>query len=392
MKQLPKEINGKKILIRVDLNCPVENGKITGSARIEAHAQTIKSLSSRGAKVIVLAHQGRKDHDDFISLEQHAKLLHQHIGKEVFFVDDTIGKSAIESINRLKNSEILVLENVRFLKDETEGGDTLAKALSKEVDYFVLDALSVAHRKHASVVGFSKYLPSFAGDVLATELEAIEQVRHAKNVTFVFGGSKVEDSFSVMEKWLNEGRAKEVMVGGALSVLLLHAANHPIGDSIEYIRNSGLEKYVESAKQLLLKHSKKIILPLDVALSVQMERHESDVTKVKHGQIWDIGEKTIQEYVNRLNDAECIVMNGPCGVYEVAAFAKGTQKVLETISNCDAFSLLGGGHTITAIERMNLKKEHFGYISLSGKALIEYLCGKSLPGLVAIEESQKNFK
>ena len=387
-------VRGKKVLVRADLNCPVEKGKIAGSARIRAHAQTIKELSDRGARVIVLSHQGRDGHEDFISLEQHAKLLHDILGKQVHFVDDVVGPKAKKAIESLHDGEVLVLDNVRFLHCETKHTDGMGEIvhhLSPVADYFVLDALSVSHRKHSSVVGFCKKMPCFAGDVLAGEIEAVERVRHNKDVTFIFGGSKVDDSFAVMKKWLSEGRARQVLVGGALSVLLLHASGHPVGESIDYLKNSGLDSHVPQAKEMLHQFDGKIVLPVDVGLSINMQRVESDVDSIKGGQIWDIGKKTIERYVAAINNSHCIVMNGPAGVYELEDFSLGTRAILDAIAKCDAFSLLGGGHTIAAIERMGIDKKYFGYVSLSGKALIEYLCGKELPGLQALEENEKGF-
>lgn len=392
-------VKGKKILVRVDLNCPVENGKISGSARIIAHAETIKELSSRGARVIVLSHQGRKGHDDFIGLEQHAKMLHGLVGRDVHFVDQVVGDKVRQAIAHMKDGDIIMLDNVRHLHCETEhphGEGEIVFHLSPLADYFVLDALSVAHRKHSSVVGFCKKMPSFAGDVLAGEVEAVSKVQHCKDVTFIFGGSKVEDSFAVMKKWLADGRAREVLVGGALSVLLLHAAGHPVGESMGYLKDSGLMEHVPEARELLKQFDGRIVLPVDVGLSVGaagegMERVESPVGEIKKGQIWDIGPQTVARYVEAINNSHCIVMNGPAGVYELDAFSKGTRALLDAIARCDAFSLLGGGHTITAIEKLGIDKKYFGYVSLSGKALIEYLCGKDLPGLAALEENERAF-
>ena len=204
-----------------------------------------------------------------------------------------------------------------------------------------------------------------------------------------------------MKKWLSEGRAKEVLVGGALAVLLLHAKGHDVGGSKDFLKDSSIEKKVPEAKAMLEQFDGKIVLPVDVGLSVKterrdtgelkIERHEADVDSINKGQIWDIGEKTIERYVEVINNSHYIVMNGPVGVYEVEDFAKGTKAVLEAIARCDAFSLLGGGHTVAAIEKLGIGKRHFNYVSLSGKALIGYLCGEELPGLAALEENQKKF-
>jgi phosphoglycerate kinase len=387
-------VKGKRILLRVDLNCPVRDGKIIADTRIRAHAETIKNLSDRGARVIILSHQGRKGRDDFLSLEQHSAILHRLINKDIIYVDEVVGERAKKAIIGLHDGGILILDNVRHLHCETDhphGEGEITHHLAPITDYYVLDALSVAHRKHSSVVGFSKKIPCFAGDVLAGELEAVDKVRHGRDVTFIFGGSKVDDSFAVMKKWLSEGRAKEILVCGALSVLFLHADGHPVGDSLEYLKNSGLSDKVPEAKELLEEFDGRIVLPLDVGLSIGMERHESDVDKIVKGQIWDIGRKTVERYKEVINNSHYIVMNGPAGVYELEDFSLGTRELLETIAKSDAFSLLGGGHTLSAIERFGIEKKYFSYVSLSGKALIEYLCGHILPGLSALEDNEKRF-
>jgi phosphoglycerate kinase len=344
--------------------------------------------------VIVLSHQGRKGREDFLSLEQHSAILRRIINRDVIYVNEVIGDRVQTAIGRLRDGEIMILDNVRHLHCETthpHGDGEIIHHLSPVSDYYVLDALSVAHRKHSSVVGFSKKIPCFAGDVLAAELEAVDKVRHGKDVTFIFGGSKVDDSFAVMKKWLSEGRAKEVLVCGALSVLFLHAKGHHVGDSMEYLKSSGLEEKLPEAKRMLEEFDGKIVLPLDVALSIGMRRHEADAGRIKKGQIWDIGMKTIGRYKDVINNSHYIVMNGPAGVYELEDFSLGTRELLQTVAKSDAFSLLGGGHTLSAIERFGIDKKYFGYVSLSGKALIEYLCGHVLPGLQALDENEKKF-
>jgi len=388
------EVEGKKLLVRVDLNSPIENGMIVPSARIFAHAKTIKKLSERGAKVIVLAHQGRRGDKDFMSLEQHAKYLHKAVGGDVYFVDDVIGDEAKKAIDRMKNGHILLLDNVRQLTCETENGNGYGKIvheLSPKVDYFVLDALSVAHRAHSSVIGFAETMPCFAGDVLGAEVEAVKSVKESRDVVFIFGGSKVKDSFAVMERWLENGRARKILVGGALSVLLLHATGKNVGNSVEFLEQSGLLEYQDRAKQLIDKYDGKVRLPLDLGMNIDGKRIECKRDEINKGQVFDIGSKTIERYIETINNSHAIVMNGPMGVYENEFFAKGTREILNAIAKCDAFSLLGGGHTLAAIEKFNLDKRYFSYVSLSGKALIEYLCGKELPGLKALEENEKKF-
>jgi phosphoglycerate kinase len=396
MKPLSElDVKGKRILIRVDLNSPVEGGKIKPNPRLVGHAKSIAKLSDSGAKVIVLSHQGRKGESDFISLEQHAGLLSHMIGKSVYFVDDVIGEKAKAAIKKLKDGEMLVLENVRTLEDEGQENGRVVKELCELVDVFALDALSVAHRKHASIVGFPKHLPSVVGDILYHELQAIKKVEGDGEVTFFFGGAKVSDSFSVLKNWLVAGKVNKILVGGALAILLLHAKGYNVSRSIDYLRKKGLLVHLEEAKQLLKNYESKIVLPKDVAFSVAGERVECSVGDLgsfaQQGEISDIGKNAMEEYSKILRESKVIIANGPAGVYEIDAFATGTKAVLEAISQSSGFSLLGGGHTIAAMEKFCIDKKKFGYVSLSGKALIEHLSGKKLPGLEALEQSHKEF-
>lgn len=385
------DVKGKKILIRVDFNCAVEDGKIVPGDRIEAHSNTIKKLAEKGAKIIVLAHQGRKNSEDFLDLSQHAELIKQYAETPVIYVNDIIGNEAKAAIENLKDGEILMLENVRALDDERTEDGAIVRELSPLVDYFVLDALSVAHRAHSSVVGFSKRIPSFYGDVLGDEVKALESLKDVKDVTFICGGSKVKDSFGIMRKWLSDGRAKKFLTGGALSILLIKAKGNSIGGSEEYFEEAGLGEYLDDAKKLLEEHGDKIEVPVDVGLKIDDERIEADVDRITEGQIFDIGEKTMEKYRDIILDSGAVVMNGPMGVYELEKFSKGTEVVLDAISESKGYSLLGGGHTITAIKKLNVDRSGFGYVSLAGKALIEYLCGKEIPGIKALNENEQKF-
>ncbi len=380
------EIKNKKVLLRVDINSPIENGKIMSSPRMTRHAETIKQLSERGAAVIVLAHQGRKGDKDFTILEQHARLLEKIIGKKVKFVQDICGPRAKEAIMNLKAGEILLLDNVRTLEDETKKTDdsAIVKELSPFVNCFVLDALSVAHRAHASVVGFMKTVPSYAGPVLAEEIEAVNKVKTSKSVSFFFGGAKVEDSFFVLKKWLGNKRTDKIMIGGLIASLFLYASGKEVGKTYETLVHKDLQKYEKEALELLTQFPEKIVLPIDVGLNIHGKRVECNVGKIKEGEIFDIGEKTIKLYNDIIYKAEMVVANGPAGVYELEEFSKGTREILEAMAKSKAFCLVGGGHSITAIDKFKIHKEKLGYVSLSGKALIEFLCGEELPGIVGL--------
>ncbi|NYZ77110.1 phosphoglycerate kinase [Candidatus Micrarchaeota archaeon] len=385
-------VKGKKILLRVDCNCAIENGRIVPGERIEAHSKTIKELAARGARIIVLAHQGRKGGEDFMTLKQHAGVLSETTGISLTYVDNLVEEKAKKAIESLKDGEVLLLENVRMLDCETMEEGSIVKELSPLADYFVLDALSVAHRAHSSVVGFARKLPSFYGDVLADEVKALESLRHVEGVTFVLGGSKGNDSFGIMKNWLREGKAKKVLIGGALSILFLKAKGFQVGESNEYLEETGLNEHFEDAKKMLAEFGNSIELPEDVGLNIEDRRVECDSGKIANGKIFDIGRKTAERYARIISESEAVVMNGPVGVYEMEEFAYGTRRVLEAIMHSKAFSLIGGGHTISALAKFGMDKKKFGYVSLSGKALIKYLSGKELPGIKALEENEKKFR
>ncbi|MEM4348572.1 MAG: phosphoglycerate kinase [Candidatus Anstonellaceae archaeon] len=385
------DFKGKRVFVRVDLNCPVDEKtkKVEPSSRIAAHAKTIRLLSDLGARVVVLAHQGRKGDSDFLSLSQHALLLGAECKKPVKFVDDVCGQKAKEAIQNLAPGEILLLENVRFLDDETQfktieenKNATIVKELSPFCDVFVLDAFSVAHRPHASVVGFCDK-PTVAGLVMQHELEALSRLKNPKRPSvFIFGGAKAGDSIEILEEWLKKGKLDYALLGGVAGELFLLASGIQLGKTTDFLKESKALEYLPTAKQLLSKYRRKIISPSDVAVDAEGKRKELLVSKLpSEFLISDIGKKTAKQYSSYIKKAKTLVLNGPVGIYEQKAFSKGTKAILKAVASSKAFSVLGGGHTISAIEKFKINKKKLGYISLAGKALIEYLSGKELPGL-----------
>ncbi|VVB66584.1 Phosphoglycerate kinase [Candidatus Gugararchaeum adminiculabundum] len=387
------DLKGKTVFMRADLNSPYDEktGKIETNERIKAHAQSVKQICSKGAKLVVLAHQGRKGDPDCISLSQHAQILSRESGIKVKFVDDVCGEKAKSAINSLKPGEAILLDNVRFLDDETKFKTTaenanaqLVRELKPLCNYFVLDAFSVAHRAQASVVGFAAAgVPTLAGPVMAAELRALEKLKSpARPAIFVFGGAKPEDSISILEQWLNQGKLDSAICCGVLGTLFLEAKGIDIGASKDFLEKSGAINFLPTAQALLQKYPGKIMIPTDVALDNHGKRQEIPVSRLPSDlPIFDIGSQTAKAFSAKLASAKTVVVNGPAGVYEKEEFSAGTRAVLTAIANSKAFSVAGGGHTITAIGKFGLDKKKFGYISLSGKALIEYLSGKELPGV-----------
>lgn len=390
----------KTALVRVDFNSPIDpkTKKVLDSTRIKAHGEsTIKELSAKGAKVVVLAHQGRPGDPDFTSLREHAKILGKILGKPVQFVDDLISEKAQKAIQRLKNGEILVLDNVRSFADEQKKGTPeehakteLVKKLAPLADVFVNDAFAAAHRAHVSIVGFTAVLPSVAGRIMEREITALNKVVHNpdKPCVYVLGGAKADDALKISQYVLNNGIADHVLTGGVVGNLFLAAKGVDVGKSnMEFLEKKDLTQFVPGIKELMKKYPKSIELPSDLAVEAGGRRVEVPVSKLptKYA-AYDIGHETVKTYSGIVKGAKSIVVSGPMGVFENKVFLYGTAEVFKAIASSKAFSLVGGGHSIAAVEELGLSKK-MSYISTAGGALIEFLMGEQLPGIVALEKA-----
>ena len=392
------DVKNKVVLVRVDFNSEIDPNtkKVTSDVRIRAHAEsTIKELAEKGAKTVILAHQGRKGDPDYTPLKEHAKIMGSILKCPVKYVDDIFGDKAKAAIRALQGGEVLVLENVRSWDGETksktpeEASKTeLVQNLAPLADLFVNDAFAAAHRGHVSMVGFTAVLPSAAGRIMERELKslakALEKPEHP--CVYVMGGAKADDSLEISKYVLGNGIADYVLVGGVTSQLFLAAKGVNLGKkTMDFLAKKELTQFMPGIKDLLAKYPDKIILPEDVALEVNGKRKEILVSKLPTEQsIFDIGKKTVEKFAEIIAKAKSIVVSGPMGVYENKEFNYGTKKVFEAIASSKAFSLAGGGNTIAAIQEYGLSKK-VGYISTAGGALIEFLMGKKLPGVVALE-------
>jgi len=388
---------GKTAFVRVDLNSPVDEKTLAvePGERIAGHAETVRQLSEKGAKVVVLAHQGRKGDYDCISLSQHALLLGNEVKKPVKFADDVCGKKAKDAIRALKDGDILLLDNVRLLDDETKyktveenAKATLVKELSPYCDVFVLDAFSAAHRAQASIVGFYKK-PVVAGRVMERELNALNKLKEPVHpAVFIFGGAKPDDSIGILENWLSEGKIDTALTCGVLGELFILASGKELGKTLGYLKEKKAIDYLPKACELLQKYPGKILFPQDVAVDSGGKRKEIDISSLpSQGSIMDIGKKTVVDYTKRLSSAKTVMVNGPAGVYETPEFEYGTKSLLKAIEGGKSFSVFGGGHTLSALDKFKINKGRLGYVSLAGKALIEYLSGEELPGVKIIEDN-----
>ena len=399
------KVKDKVVLVRVDFNSEVdpETKKVTSDVRIRAHAETtIKELAEKGAKVVILAHQGRKGDPDFLPLKQHAEILSKILKCPVQYVDDVYGEKAKKAIKNLKSGEILVLDNVRSFAGETKEGTPadhaktdLVQNLAPLADLFVNDAFAAAHRGHASMVGFTAVLPSAAGRIMERELKSLSRAleKPEKPCVYVMGGAKADDSLEISKYVLSNGIADYVIVGGVTAQLFLAAKGFDLGKgNMAFLEKKQLTGLIPGIQALLKQYQDKVVLPDDVALDVNAKRKEIPVSKLPtEYSIFDIGAKTAEKYAKLLANAKSIVVSGPMGVYENKEFNCGTKKVFEAIADSKAFSLAGGGNTIAALQEYGLSKK-IGYISTAGGALIEFLMGKKLPGVVALENAVKTKK
>jgi len=396
------DVKDKVVLVRVDFNSEIDlkTKKVTSDVRIRAHGEsTIKDLSERGAKVVILAHQGRKGEPDFISLEQHSRILGSILNRSVNFVDDIFGEKAQSAIKNLKSGEILVLENVRGFDGETKKGSPeeqaktdLVKNLAPLADYFINDAFAAAHRGHVSLVGFTAVLPSAAGRIMEKELKSLSKAfeNPEKPCLFVMGGAKADDSLEISRYVLNNKIADAVLTGGVTSQVFLAAEGFDLGENnIDFLAKKKVLDLIPGIKELIQKYPKGIAIPEDLALNINGKREEIAVNKLPtEYSIFDIGEKTIENYAKLIKKAKSIVLSGPMGVYEKPEFSTGTKRIFKEIANSKAFSLAGGGHTISALNQFGIS-DKISYISTAGGALIEFLMGKKLPCVVALEEAAK---
>jgi len=399
------QVKNKVVLVRVDFNSEIDpqTKKVTSDVRIKAHAEsTLKELAEKGAKTVVLAHQGRKGDPDYTPLKQHAEILQKILKCPVKYVDDVFGEKAKNAIKNLKGGEILVLENVRSWDGETKNGTPeqhskteLVQNLAPLADLFVNDAFAAAHRGHVSMVGFTAVLPSAAGRIMERELKSLSKAleKPEKPSVYVMGGAKADDSLEISKYVLGKGIADYVLVGGVTSQLFLAAKGFDLGKkNMDFLAKKELTGLIPGIKALMEQYGDKVAVPVDVALDVNGKRKEISVKQLPtEYSIFDIGAKTVENYSKIISSAKSIVVSGPMGVYENKEFNYGTKKVFEAIANSKAFSLAGGGNTIAAIQEYGLSKK-ISYISTAGGALIEFLMGKKLPGVVALETATKTKK
>ncbi|WP_438498123.1 phosphoglycerate kinase [Paenibacillus sp. IHBB 3054] len=383
------EVAGKRIFVRVDFNVPVEDGKITDDTRIRETLPTIKYLIENGAKVILASHMGRPKGQfvDSMRLTGAAVRLSELLGKPVAKADEAIGDAVKAQIAELNNGDVLVLENVRFYPGEEKNDPELAKQFAELADLFVNDAFGAAHRAHASTEGIAHFLPAVSGLLMEKELSVLGKAlsNPERPFTAIIGGSKVKDKIDVIDNLLT--LADNVLIGGGLSYTFTKAQGFEIGNSL--VDNDKLDValgFIEKAKAL----GKNFVLPVDVVVADKFGADANtkivDTTDIPaEWEGLDIGPKTREIYADIIKNSKLVVWNGPMGVFEIDIFAEGTKAVAQACATTEGYTVIGGGDSAAAAEKFHLA-DQMDHISTGGGASLEFMEGKALPGVEALND------
>lgn len=394
MKKTIRDFNlkNKKVIIRCDFNVPIKDGKIIDDTRIKNSLETIKYAIDNNAKVILLSHLGRiKEESDKVknNLDVVAIRLSKLLNKKVTFVDEVVGDKVETAISKMKEKDIILLQNTRYEdldgKKESKCNLEFAKQLASYGDIFINDAFGTIHRAHASNYGISKYLESGIGFLVEKELEKLSILNNPEDpFVIIMGGAKVADKIGVIDNLLP--KCDKLLIGGGMAFTFLQTEGYEIGNSIVDVDS------LEYCQKLLKDYPNKIILPVDVACSLEYKdgdkRIEKDINEIDFHEIGlDIGNKTLSLFEKYLKDAKTVFWNGPLGVYEFSLYAKNTNKLLNYLEKSKAKVVLGGGDIVAAASKLSLTNK-FYHVSTGGGATLEYLSGNTLPGLENIEEKE----
>jgi phosphoglycerate kinase len=376
--------HGKRVLVRVDFNVPLKNGKVADDTRIRAALPTLRYLIERGGRVIIASHLGRPDgkRDPKLSLAPVAERLRELTGWPVTLAEDCVGPRAEHAAADLMPGEVLLLENVRFHAEEERNDPTFAKQLAKLAGAYVNDAFGTAHRAHASTEGVAHFLPAYAGFLMEKELRFLGTLLDAPERPFlaIIGGAKVSTKLGVLESLLR--RVDALAIGGAMANTFLLAKGHDVGASLAE------PDQVDAAKRVIAS-GKRLILPVDVVVAPSADASSGAVVEAGQpvsGMILDVGPRTIELIAAEIRAARTIFWNGPLGLFENPAFAAGTRRVAELLAASRATTVVGGGESVQAVEQLGLA-EKLSHVSTGGGASLELLEGRELPGVAAIPDA-----
>ncbi|KES04185.1 phosphoglycerate kinase [Streptomyces toyocaensis] len=396
---LSEGVAGKRVFVRADLNVPLDGTTITDDGRIRAVVPTVKALAEAGARVVVASHLGRPKGapDPAFSLAPAAARLGELLGADVAFATDTVGESAGATVAGLADGQVAVVENLRFnagetSKDDAERGE-FADRLAALADVYVGDGFGAVHRKHASVFDLPARLPHYAGYLIATEVGVLRKLTDDVKRPYVvaLGGAKVSDKLAVIDELL--GKADRILIGGGMAYTFLKAQGHEIGTSLlQEDQIPAVREYLERAE----KNGVELVLPVDTLVAAEFPDmrtkapgHPATVAAdaMPAGQMGlDIGPQTRKLYASKLADAATVFWNGPMGVFEHPDYAEGTKAVAQALIDSPGFTVVGGGDSAAAVRTLGFDEQAFGHISTGGGASLEYLEGKTLPGLAALED------
>ncbi len=384
------DVQGKKVLVRVDFNVPLnENGEITDETRIRAALPTIQYLLDHGAKVILMSHLGRPKGEvkPEFSLAPVAKRLSEILNTKVIFAKDCIGKEAQDAVDSMEAGQVVLLENLRFHKEETANDPEFAKQLASLGDIFVLDAFGTAHRAHASTAGVADYLPAVAGILIGKELSIMGKALEdpARRFIEILGGAKVSDKIGVIENLL--GKVDGLIIGGGMANTFVKAQGYEMGKSLVDDERLGLARdLMDQAK----KKGIKIMLPSDFVVAKEFKADaETQIVAAENipadAMALDIGPSTRIIFANEIKSAKTVIWNGPMGVAEMPAFANGTKAIAEALADSSAITIIGGGDSAAAVKKLGYA-DKMSHISTGGGASLEFLEGKELPGVAALND------
>lgn len=384
-------VEGKQVLLRLDLNVPInDKGEITDDTRLVKSLPTLKYLIDHGAKVIILTHLGRpkgKVVED-LRVDILSEALSQLLGQKIQKLHECIGPEVMECVNDLDAGEVCMLENTRFYHGEEINDEGFARELSQLGDIYVSDAFGAVHRAHASTVGIAQFIPAYAGLLLEKEVKVLSGLlsNPDKPLILIVGGAKIDTKIGVLSSFLPI--ADSILIGGALANTFLCSEGYEIGDSLCEHEKLGV------AQSFLLEAEKKqesIILPIDLVVADEISEDANTlnvkIDAVSAGmKILDMGPQTRERFIELINESKTIIWNGPLGLYEMSPFENGTKDIVKALAECSATTIIGGGDTIDAIKKFGYEFDQFTHISTGGGAMLEFLQGKSLPGISILEE------